>query len=181
MSTVYQEISTLFANGVSEEYLGEDVTLVEHMLQCADLARGAGASDELVIASLLHDIGHLLIPSSVVDFDSGVDAHHDEVGAAWVAARFPKSVSEPVRLHVEAKQYLVATEASYFEKLSEASRKTLELQGGKFTPGEISSFISLPWAQDGVQLRRWDDAGKVRGKPVPELSTYEDLIDFLIL
>ena len=72
MSTVYSEIEALFTSGVSEEYLGEDVKLVEHMLQCAALAREAGATDELVVASLLHDIGHLLIPSSVEDYDSGV-------------------------------------------------------------------------------------------------------------
>ena len=176
MSQVYSEIEELFTSGVSEEYLGEDVKLVEHMLQCAALAREAGVSDELVVASLLHDIGHLLIPSSATDYDSGVDAHHDEVGAAWVADRFPEAVSEPVRLHVEAKQYLVATDAGYLAKLSEASRRTLEMQGGVFSKEQAESFISQPWAREGVQLRIWDDLGKVRGKVVPELGTYREAI-----
>ena len=176
MNQVYYEIEALFTSGVSEEYLGEDVKLVEHMLQCAALAREAGASDELVVASLLHDIGHLLIPSSVDDYDSGVDAHHDEVGASWVADRFPSAVSEPVRLHVEAKQYLVATDPEYLSLLSEASRKTLEMQGGVFTQAQAETFISQPWARDGVQLRVWDDLGKVRNKVVPGLGAYQEAI-----
>jgi gamma-butyrobetaine dioxygenase len=176
MSTVYSEIEALFTSGVSEEYLGEDVKLVEHMLQCAALAREAGATDELVVASLLHDIGHLLIPSSVEDYDSGVDAHHDEVGAAWVAERFPESVSEPVRLHVEAKQYLVATNPSYLAKLSIASQKTLEMQGGVFSAEAAEQFIKQPWAKEGVQLRIWDDDGKVRNKDVPGLGAYREAI-----
>ena len=177
--TVYEEIAELFSTGISEEYLGEDVKLVEHMLQCADLARESGASDALVVAALLHDIGHLLVTDAVEAHETGRDAHHDEVGAAWVAARFPKSVSEPVRLHVAAKRYLVSTDPSYLELLSEASIHTLAMQGGVMTPEECEEFLAIPGAREGVQLRLWDDIGKIRNKPTSELSSFEVAISGL--
>lgn len=174
--TTYQEIEELFTTGISEEYLGEDVKLVEHMLQCADLAREAGASDELIVAALLHDIGHLLVDDAVTAHNEGHDAHHDEVGAAWVAARFPASISEPVRLHVAAKRYLVSTDPSYRAKLSEASIHTLNLQGGEMTPAECEEFLAIPGAKEGISLRIWDDLGKVRDKSTSSLADFKAVI-----
>lgn len=174
--STYEEIEELFTTGISEEYLGEDVKLVEHMLQCADLAREAGVSDELIVAALLHDIGHLLVDDAVTAHNEGHDAHHDEVGAAWVAARFPASISEPVRLHVAAKRYLVSTDPSYRAKLSEASIHTLNLQGGEMTPAECEDFLAIPGAKEGISLRIWDDLGKVRDKSTSSLADFKAVI-----
>lgn len=175
--SAYEELTAIFSGGISAEYLGEDVKLVEHMLQCGDLAIENGASDAMVVAALLHDIGHLLIESSVADYENAVDAHHDEVGAAWVAARFPLSVSEPVRLHVAAKQYLVATEPEYLARLSAASQKTLQMQGGVFSEAEANEFIQQPYARDGVTLRIWDDEGKIRNKPTRSLAEFKSYVE----
>jgi len=173
---IYQELEKIFTTGISEEYLGEDVKLVEHMLQCGDLAREAGASDELVVAALLHDIGHLLVDDAVEAHDEGRDAHHDDVGAAWVAERFPATVSEPVRLHVAAKRYLVSTDPSYRSLLSEASIHTLNLQGGEMNEAECEEFLAIPGAREGIQLRIWDDLGKIRDKKTSSLADFRDVI-----
>ena len=179
MIQVFQEIEKIFTTGISEEYLGEDVKLVEHMLQCGDLAKEAGAPDYLVVASLLHDIGHLLVDDAVGAQDSGIDMHHDAVGARWLEERFPSTVSEPVRLHVAAKRYLVTTNHDYLSKLSHASVQTLYMQGGPLNQDEVIEFISREGAEDAVRVRLWDDLAKVRDKPTSTLLEFKSLIDSL--
>ena len=179
MSQVFQEIEKIFTTGISEEYVGEDVKLVEHMLQCGDLAKEAGAPDYLVVASLLHDIGHLLVDDAVGAQDSGIDMHHDAVGARWLEERFPSTVSEPVRLHVAAKRYLVTTNHDYLSKLSHASVQTLYMQGGPLNQDEVIEFISREGAEDAVRVRLWDDLAKVRDKPTSTLLEFKSLIDSL--
>jgi [1-hydroxy-2-(trimethylamino)ethyl]phosphonate dioxygenase len=172
--TVFEEVAKLFSAGAGSEYLGEPVTITEHMLQAAFLARSEGAAGNLIIAALLHDIGHLLVSDPLLAQESNIDAHHDEVGATWLSERFPESVSEPVRLHVDAKRYLVATDPSYAGMLSPASLHTLKLQGGNFTTEEITEFLSNPWAISAVSVRRWDDRAKISGSVVPDLNSYRD-------
>ena len=181
MSKVYQEIETIFTTGIAEEYLGEDVKLVEHMLQCGDLAREAGAPDYLVVASLLHDIGHLLVDDAQGAQDSGIDMHHDVVGAQWIEARFPATVSEPVRLHVAAKRYLVTTNHDYLSKLSHASVQTLYMQGGPLNQEEVIDFISREGAEDAVRVRLWDDLAKIRDKQTSSLADFKSAIDSLAI
>ena len=179
MSKSYDEILEIFSSGVSEEYLGEDVKLVEHMLQCGDLAKESGAPDYLIVAALLHDIGHLLVDDAAGSHDSGVDAHHEVVGAEWIEARFPSTVSEPVRLHVAAKRYLVTTNADYQSKLSHASVQTLYMQGGPLSQEEVVDFISREGAEDAVRVRLWDDAAKIRDKQTSEIKDFKEYIDAL--
>jgi phosphonate degradation associated HDIG domain protein len=176
MST-YQELVQIFESAKGAEYLGEDITLVEHMLQCAELAQAQGAPDWLVVAALLHDIGHILIPDAQEAQDAGMDRHHDEVGAAWIAERFPVNVVEAVRLHVDAKKYLVAQDPEYLAKLSEASLITLEIQGGVFTEAECQEFLKLPFASEAIQLRRWDDEGKIRGASKVSVEHFRPVIE----
>ncbi len=181
MSKVYAEIEEIFTTRIGEEYLGEDVKLVEHMLQCGDLARAAGAPDYLVVASLLHDIGHLLVDDAPGAQDAGIDLHHDVIGAKWLETRFPAQVSEPVRLHVAAKRYLVTTNHDYLSKLSHASVQTLYMQGGPLNQDEVIEFISHESAEDAVHVRLWDDLAKVRDKPTSALKDFKALIDQLAL
>ena len=179
--TTYEEIAEIYSSGISEEYLGEDVKLVEHMLQCADLALEEGAEDHLVLAALLHDIGHLLIPDATEAHFSGVDAHHDKIGSQWVKERFPESVSLPILLHVDAKKYLVATGNEYYEKLSQASKDTLAMQGGPLSPQEAAEYLLMPGAQEAVQVRLWDDQAKIRGKATSQISDFKAIIERLAL
>ena len=181
MSKVFAEIEEIFNAKLAEEYLGEDVKLVEHMLQCADLAKSVAAPDYLIVAALLHDIGHLLVDDAEGAHHEGVDLHHDLVGAKWLEARFPATVSEPVRLHVAAKRYLVTTNHDYLAKLSHASVQTLYMQGGPLNQEEVIEFISREGAEDAVRVRLWDDLAKVRDKPTSALEDFKEAIDSVAL
>ena len=171
MTRVVEEIEALFARHGSESY-GEGVTMLQHALQTAALAHAEGADDSLVIAALLHDVGHFLQPTD----DSYGYHKHDRSGGEWLAQRFGPAVSEPVRLHVAAKRYLCATEAEYFGRLSVASVHSLGKQGGPMSVPESAAFAALPHAGAAVRLRRWDDGGKVDGLHVPDLSSYRERI-----
>ena len=171
------EIFALFKQHGAGAYYGESVSMTEHMLQAAYFAQAEAAPAPLVIAALLHDVGHLIetVPDDIADWTT--DARHEEVGSRWLAQRFPASVSEPVRLHVPAKRYLCATESAYFAKLSPASIVTLELQGGPMRRDETARFESESFYRDAVRVRRWDDAGKVAGMATHKLEDYRVLIN----
>lgn len=172
---VVGEIEALFAARGQETY-GEGVTIAEHCLQTAALARAAGADDALVVAALLHDIGYFLEPHR-----RGTGDHrHDRSGGGWLAARFPAAVSEPVRLHIAAKRYLCAVERNYFGLLSAASKHTLARQGGPMSAAEAAEFARHPFLDRAVRLRRWDDRGKVAGAEVAPLGSYREAILSLV-
>jgi gamma-butyrobetaine dioxygenase len=170
-SRVLREIEALFVAHGHETY-GEGITMAEHGLQTAALARMEGSDEALVIAGLLHDIGHFL---ELRDDEFGYHKH-DRSGGDWLAARFSAAVSEPVRLHVAAKRYLCAVEPGYFDLLSLASRHSLEKQGGPMTEAEAAAFARLPFAAEAMRLRRWDDRGKVAGIEVLPIEHYGQAI-----
>jgi phosphonate degradation associated HDIG domain protein len=178
---VIDEIRAIFHQRGSGAYFGESVSMTEHALQAAHFAQLAAAPPALIVAALLHDIGHLIdhVPSDIADWTE--DAHHELLGSLWLAKRFRPEVSEPVRLHVAAKRYLLATDAGYFAKLSPASVATLKLQGGPMQTHELAEFETERFHQDAVRLRRWDDEGKVAGLRTPGLSDYRPLIEQLIV
>jgi phosphonate degradation associated HDIG domain protein len=169
---VEDEVLRLFAKGGDSQYGGESVSQLEHGLQAALLAEQEGAPDELVVAALLHDIGHLLhdLPDDAPD--NGVDDLHENLGAAWIKGRFPLSVLEPVRLHVASKRYLCAVEPGYLEALSEPSRVSLQLQGGPMSAEECEAFREGEFFESAIRLRRWDDEAKIAGLETPPLSYF---------
>ncbi len=173
-------IQALFDHWGSDRY-DEAVTQLEHALQCADLAEAAGAPDELVVAAMLHDIGHLMVleqHAGAVTHDH--DDEHEALAADWLAAWFPERVVDPVRLHVEAKRYLCATEPGYLGGLSDASRRSLEVQGGIMSDAEAQDFIVRASARDAVLVRRWDDRAKVPGAPTSMLAERIPLVRSLL-
>lgn len=153
--------------------------MTEHALQAAHFARAAGSSRPLVIAALLHDIGHLVVPVPDDLADWTHDARHEDTGALWLAARFAAEVAEPVRLHVPAKRYLCATEPGYLSKLSPASRVTLALQGGPMSAAQVAHFESQPYWREAVVIRRCDDEGKVAGLATWGFEPYRSWLDEL--
>ena len=171
MSGVLAEIEALYTRHGGESY-GEGVTMLQHALQTAALALAEGADDSLVVAALLHDVGHFLQPTD----DSYGYHKHDRSGGEWLARRFGAAVSEPVRLHVAAKRYLCATEPNYFGKLSPASVHSLSKQGGPMSATDAAAFATLPHAEAAVRLRRWDDGGKREGLQVPDFPHYRERI-----
>jgi phosphonate degradation associated HDIG domain protein len=175
--TIADEVMTIFARRGSGAYFGESVSMTEHMLQAAHFARAGSAEHTLILAALLHDVGHLVdsVPDDLADWVD--DARHEAVGGQWLARRFPPAVYEPVRLHVPAKRYLCATDPGYFSMLSPASVVTLKLQGGPMSADEIARFEIEPYHVDAVRVRRWDDEGKVLGLVVADLASYGELIN----
>ncbi|MDB6083351.1 MAG: phosphonate degradation operons associated domain protein [Gammaproteobacteria bacterium] len=176
---VTDEILEIFSMRGSGAYFGERVSMLEHALQAAYFAQVAMAPPSLIVASLLHDIGHLVVdvPDDLADWVE--DARHEDIGSRWLADRFPAEVSEPVRLHVPAKRYLCATNAQYFAKLSPASVATLKLQGGPMSAAQVARFEAERCHEEAIKLRRWDDQGKVAGLVIPGLEDYRPLIEGL--
>lgn len=174
-----EEILAIFREAGAAAYFGEPVTVSEHSLQTAYLAQKTEAPDSLIIAALLHDIGHLIDPAPEELDDWKTDAFHELSGSLWLAQRFEADVSEPVRLHVAAKRYLCATDPAYFGKLSAASGVTLALQGGPMSSPETQTFEAERFFREAVLLRRWDDHAKVEGLQTPDFAAYRPLIDSL--
>ncbi len=162
-TTIVDVLAEIFERRGAEAYLGEDVTVAEHMLQGAALAEQDGADDMLVTAALLHDIGHFTSEFGTYSADDTEDRHHDDAGAAMLAPFFPPVVTACVKLHVAAKRYLCATDPTYFGKLSTASVHTLSLQGGPMNPDEVAEFRRNPFHAEAVRVRIWDEGGKVPG------------------
>ena len=151
---------------------GEGVSQQEHALQAAWQAEREGASPALIVAALLHDIGHLLhdLPEDIADQD--VDTEHESLGSAWLSQYFGPEVSEPVRLHVAAKRYLCAAEPGYLDQLSAASQQSLALQGGPLDAAAAAAFRAAPGAEAAIRLRRWDDEAKIVGLATPDLAHF---------
>lgn len=179
--TVLAALDDAFVSSEGMAYLGEDVTMIQHQLQAGALAAHGGAEDALVVASLLHDVGHIVgqlvgEPDAASALAAATDAHHDASGATWLAQWFGPEVTEPVRLHVAAKRYLVATEPEYAAQLSPASVHTLGLQGGPMSAGEITAFEANPHSRAAVALRRFDEAAKDPAVDAPPLAAHRDRI-----
>lgn len=176
-SDLVDEIFQVFNDQGSAEYLGEPVSLMEHMLQSANAAEQDGAPPRLVAAALLHDYGHFIHDLPTDSAEHGVDTQHEEVAHAFLSRHFGPEIAEPIRMHVAAKRYLCATEPSYLDELSPASVLSLELQGGPYSPDEVAEFERSPFAEDAVRLRRWDDVGKISALETPGLEHYRAVLE----
>ncbi len=171
-STSWADQIVELLQAMRNERYGERVDMLDHSLQTAARASADGASDHLVLAALLHDVGHVLGNAG----EWGL-ADHARVGAAHLGNGLPAEVVEPIRLHVDAKRYLVATDDTYADQLSEASIRSLDEQGGPFSADQAARFEAESFASDAVRLRRWDDAGKVVDQDVPSLDEIRELLE----
>ncbi|MEO2031776.1 MAG: HD domain-containing protein [Planctomycetaceae bacterium] len=178
-ATEEQAVETFFAfmcdRGQSN--YDESVTQIAHALQCAELADTGDCGDQIVTAALFHDIGHLLLDEH--DSQSGFlheDLNHEEAGAALLKDYFPEDVTEPIRLHVPAKRYLCTTDTSYYERLSAASKRSFQVQGGNLSADEQAQLESNPGLVVALRLRQFDDLGKQSGHNAPSIHTYTDSV-----
>lgn len=172
-------VCDLFETWGNDSY-SETVSQVAHAAQCASLARAAGADDHVIVAALLHDIGHLLVLEQTggsAQLDS--DDEHEATGARCVAQLFGLRVAGPIALHVAAKRYLCAVESGYFDILSPASVASLRMQGGPMSSDETARFERMPHFAAAVALRRWDDEAKVRDLEVTPFSSYVPMMERL--
>ncbi len=179
-NNIVDYLEDIFKRRGAESYLGEKVSMAQHMLQAAQAAEQSQAGPDLIVAALLHDVGHYSneIPDTVLM--KGTDNYHEEAGANFLADYFPLSVTEPVRQHVATKRYLCATDPTYMSRLSEASVYTLKVQGGPMSPDEVAEFEKTPYLDNCIKVRIWDDEGKDPDKPHPDFSHYRDLVQSLV-
>lgn len=157
-------------------YIGEAVSQVEHAIQCAVLADQLHDKETLTAAALLHDIGHFLHAYEEDCAEDGIDSAHEVLGADFLARFFPPAVSEPVRLHVDAKRYLCTVQPGYFEGLSPASVRSLTLQGGPLQGAALDAFEANPHSADAIALRRCDEGAKIAGLTIPAVESYRGLL-----
>lgn len=180
-NSILAKISRLFDDHGNDWYMGEPVTMAEHMLQSAFFAQQSGADDELIIAALLHDIGHYTSEYAEDCLQQGIDNEHEDSAADFLKTHFPKRVLDAIRLHVASKRYLCAIKPEYYEVLSEASKESLAVQGGPMNTKEVTQFETEPYHQDAVKVRYWDDAGKQDSLTVPDFDHYIPMMQKLLL
>lgn len=178
--TIVPFLADIFHRRGGEEYLGEPVTMAEHMLQGAYFAQQQGEGDDIVVAALLHDIGHFTSEFGTFAIDDTRDRFHEAAGAKVLEKFFPDVVVACVKHHVDAKRYLCAVEPEYFEKLSDASVHSLSLQGGPMADDEVASFQKNPYIDAIVKVRLLDDQGKVAGLATPLFHHYEPMIQAVV-
>lgn len=155
---------------------GESVTELQHALQCATFAGAAGEAPVVIAACLLHDFGHLCHDLGEQIANEGIDARHENIGANALGNLFVDEITSAARWHVAAKRYLCWQDRAYYEVLSEASRQSLQLQGGPMTDEEALAFERQPFHDIAVRVRRYDEMGKVVGMSTPDLESFRPLL-----
>jgi phosphonate degradation associated HDIG domain protein len=175
---IAEEIIWMYKNHGGEEYAGEKVSQLEHMAQSALLADQQGYDEEVILAAFLHDIGHICVSAQGEQAmgDYGVK-DHEEIGADYLREKgFSKKVVRLVESHVEAKRYLTYKDPGYYDQLSDASKKTLEYQGGRMAKDEAEAFEQYPLFDLIIKMRRWDEEAKIENLPIPDLEHYKTMI-----
>lgn len=178
-SEVVDEVFNLYGKFGDADYIGEPVSQIEHMSQSAQLAIDEGFDDEVILAAFFHDIGHICVmnASQGADHISGESMggygqkSHERIGADYLrSCGFPERVAKLVENHVQAKRYLTFKYPEYYEKLSEASKKTLEFQGGVMSGNEAHAFETDPLFEISILMRRWDELAKEINVPIIDLN-----------
>jgi phosphonate degradation associated HDIG domain protein len=169
---VVAHIITLFRTHGGADYGGEAVSQLAHALQTAWLAEQQGYESAMIVAALLHDLGHMLHKLTPGYLERGLDDRHETLGAHWLSQYFGPQVTMPIQLHVAAKRYLCATEPTYLATLSPMSVRSLAVQGGPLTTAQAQWFIAGRFARQAVILRRWDEQAKVPDLPTPDLDHF---------
>jgi len=175
---ITDEIMSLYEEHGGAEYAGEKVSQLEHMAQAAELAEAQGYDEEVILAAFLHDIGHI---SEAARGDNQMDGYgirdHEELGAEFLREKgFSKKISRLVESHVEAKRYLTYKDPDYYTHLSDASKRTLEYQGGPMTVEEAAAFEQYPLFDLIIRMRSWDEQAKIEHQPLPDLKHYREMM-----
>ena len=171
-SEIRRELEELYGTRAHDRYGLEAISQLEHALQAATAAEASGEPPAMILATLLHDVGHLIAALGQNPAKDGVDDRHEVVGADWLAARLGAGVAEPVRLHVPAKRYLCAKDPDYMASLAPDSVLSLKLQGGPMGAAEAAGFCALPFAQDAIRLRRFDETAKDPEARTPDFAHF---------
>ena len=176
---IVEKIISNFINNKSL-YIGEKVTMTEHMIQSAMLAEKNNCSSSLICASLLHDYGHFILDDPDKLVNQKEDGKHEDVAYRYLKKYFKKNVVEPIRIHVKAKRYL-ARNQKYYQILSQASKVSLHLQGGTMNDEEVEEFEKEKFFDDAIRLRKFDEAAKKTGIKIKNINNYKSLLNSNLL
>ena len=171
-----EEIFALYEKYGQQDYIGEPVSQIEHMSQAAQMAIAGGYDNEVILAAFFHDIGHICVnQEDVKNMDGYGIASHETIGASYLKEMgFSDKILTLIESHVPAKRYLTFVEPAYYNDLSEASKKTLEFQGGVMSAEEAEAFESKPYFKERIQLRKWDEMAKEKYIPIIDLNILKD-------
>jgi phosphonate degradation associated HDIG domain protein len=174
---VVKEVFSLYEKFGDEDYIGEPVSQLEHMSQAAALAQAEGYDDEVVLAAFFHDIGHLCTEAGEAESMDGMgNVDHEQIGADFLLERgFSERVANLVQGHVIAKRYLTYKYPEYYNRLSDASKATLNFQGGVMTEDEATDFELNPDAELIIRLRYWDDMAKDMNVPIDNIQHLKNI------
>ena len=177
IESVLDQVFEPYLKHGADDYIGESVSQIEHMSQCAELARRQGHDDEVILAAFFHDLGHICAKYDETDNMGGYGrVSHEKVGADFLRARgFSEKIAILVERHVETKRYLCATSSAYYDNLSPASKQTLMFQGGPMPAAEAATFESDPLYSLYIKVRTWDELAKQKNQPVPDLDIYRSM------
>jgi|SRR5688572_14726399 2-amino-1-hydroxyethylphosphonate dioxygenase (glycine-forming) len=169
---IIDEVFDLYELHGGEDYIGEPVSQLEHMSQSAQLAIEHGSDDEIVLAAFFHDIGHICVTQNKSNSMDGYGIkRHEKVGADYLRRKgFPERVAKLVEGHVQAKRYLTYKHQDYYNSLSDASKKTLEFQGGRMSKEEADSFENDSLFETSILMRKWDELAKETDVPIVDLN-----------
>ncbi|MGF2411589.1 HD domain-containing protein [Ferruginibacter sp.] len=179
--SLVNEIMFLYESHGNEDYIGEPVSQIEHMCQCAQLAQAAGADDDVVLAAFFHDIGHLcefaFPEKKLLHMDDCGIIDHEKLGADYLRSiGFSEKIAKLVQSHVAAKRYLTYHFPNYYNQLSDASKKTLQFQGGVMTAEEAFAFEEDGLFDLYIAIRKWDDLAKKTQQSLPDLKQYKQMM-----
>lgn len=176
IQSILDELFGIYEKRGSENYIGEAISQIEYACQGAELAEKNGEDEEVILAAFFHDIGHLCGEGE--DMNGYGKMSHEKIGANYLRSLgFSERVARLVENHVQAKRYLCAKRPEYYRKLSEASKKTLEFQGGVMTAAEVTAFEQDPLFQLSIKMRAWDEAAKEENKPLAQLNIYRAMAE----
>ncbi len=169
---------SLYTEFGDADYIGEPVSQLEHMCQCALLAEAEGENEEVILAALFHDLGHFCEHLQTVQQMNGFGVvDHEGLGAAMLLEKgFSPNIASLVRNHVEAKRYLTFKFPEYYARLSEASKETLKFQGGRMSAEEAQAFENDPLFTLHIRLRQWDEKAKLENQPLPSLDKFREMM-----
>ena len=156
-------------------YIGEKVTIAEHMIQTAMLAEKTNCSSSLICSSLLHDYGHFILKNPDDLVNKNKDGKHEDVGCEFLKKYFIKDVVGPIKYHVKAKRYLVR-DRGYYLMLSDASKVSLKLQGGIMNDNEAKEFENNDFFEESIKLRKFDEEAKKTGLKIKSINEYKNLL-----
>jgi phosphonate degradation associated HDIG domain protein len=173
---IIDEVFELYGKYGAEEYIGEPVSQLEHMVQSAQLAARQGYDEEVILAAFFHDIGHMLATPDTQKMEGFGVMRHEKVGADYLRSKgFPEKIARLVESHVQAKRYLTYKYPHYYDGLSEASKQTLQFQGGRMNDSEAQAFEQDALFDLSIKMRQWDEQAKIENLPLPDLAFYKQM------